>query len=1175
MSTFQEQNPFKGLHSYREKDKDSFYGRDREAKELFKLVKLNMLTVVFGKSGIGKTSLIHAGLFPRLRESHFLPVPIRLDYTSLSQPLLFQVIQRIQEELADHKIREMEKGREAETDSFREGETLWEYFHRVEHVDRDGQQIIPVLLFDQFEEFFTTGKNHTGRETLVEELYYLIEDQVPYSLRERFIEDGEMYPYINTQVAVRVVLGLRENYLPQLNSLKQQIPSIDRVLFRVLHLNGRQAREVISMPGGFEDKRTQEDILRQFGPEDMDPAKKIPEEELEKMEVEPSLLSLLCYQMFEKGITSLSGQDKDMIFLTFYEEVLEKLPRSEEVAEFIENRLLTEDGFRTPTYLDRGHRLREAVEEAINRRILRKFHIGEKEHVEIIHDALVPVIKERRDRRLEEKKRLELQKEFQQKQIIFRITAIAGIVAIFLAVFAFIQKTRADRQRVEALCNRLATESTLVLPANNIKAIRIAEAAYKMRISLPLPYAQRALCEAAYSTFEHPFYVANLKHKSRVISAVFSPDGTKILTVSSDHTAKLWDSKGILLVDLNKHTDDVNSAAFSPNGTKIITASDDHTAKLWNLSGKLLANLDMHTDDVFHAVFSPDGTKILTASKDHTAKLWDSDGKLLADLNKHTARLGGAIFSPDGSKILTLSWDNTAKLWNLHGNLLADLNRHDDYVSSAVFSPDGSKIATASWDNTAKLWDLNGRLLADLKHTNYVWKAAFSPDGTKIVTASSDRTAKLWDLKGKLLADLKHSDKVWGAIFSLDGTKILTRSEDAVKLWDLGGNLLADLNQNEGEVGGAMFSPDGSKIFTWSGNTVKLWDLNGNLLSELKHTNYVSSAVSSLDGKTILTCSGNSAKLWNAEGNFLTDLKNFKNGFNNAAISPDGSKILDWSGNTARLWDLNGNLLAELNKHTAPILDTAFPPDGNRILTASWDSTAILWDLNGELLADMKHTSQVNSAVFSTDGSKILTVSRDNRVILWDLKGHILADLSKNMEIVDRAILSPDGGKILTWSGPSAKLRDLDGNLLASLDQHTDDITSAAFSPDGKRIITTSKDHTAKLWNVRGKLLVDFRKHTDEVLKAVFSGDGGRILTASEDGTAKLWDLEGNLLADLNRHGDDVLDAAFSSDGSRMITVSKDGTVKSWYTPEAIIQWLKTAPIPKLHEKEKEELGID
>jgi WD40 repeat protein len=71
-----------------------------------------------------------------------------------------------------------------------------------------------------------------------------------------------------------------------------------------------------------------------------------------------------------------------------------------------------------------------------------------------------------------------------------------------------------------------------------------------------------------------------------------------------------------------------------------------------------------------------------------------------------------------------------------------------------------------------------------------------------------------------------------------------------------------------------------------------------------------------------------------------------------------------------------------------------------------------------------------------------------------------------------------------------------------------------------------------------------------------------------------LWDLEGNLLADFNKHKGSVNSAEFSPDGTRILTASEDGTAKIWYTPEAIYEWLKTAPIPPLTDKEKKELGI-
>ncbi len=98
------------------------------------------------------------------------------------------------------------------------------------------------------------------------------------------------------------------------------------------------------------------------------------------------------------------------------------------------------------------------------------------------------------------------------------------------------------------------------------------------------------------------------------------------------------------------HTDKVWHAASSPDGSRIVTASLDHTARLWDSEGKHLAVLVGHTAEVRHAAFSPDGSCIVTTSDDGTARLWDSEGKQLAVLVPG----GGlfAAFSPDGSRIL-------------------------------------------------------------------------------------------------------------------------------------------------------------------------------------------------------------------------------------------------------------------------------------------------------------------------------------------------------------------------------------------------------------------------------------------------------------------------------------------------------------------------------------------
>ena len=140
---------------------------------------------------------------------------------------------------------------------------------------------------------------------------------------------------------------------------------------------------------------------------------------------------------------------------------------------------------------------------------------------------------------------------------------------------------------------------------------------------LPVAFRSRVLEDdlSRYASANKcPFRLALSGHTGDVSSAAFSPDGSRVVTATLDHTARLWDAKtGAPLATLSGHTDWVHSAAFSPDGSRVVTASADTTARLWDAkTGAPLATLSGHVNGVTSAVFSPDGSRVITASTDET-----------------------------------------------------------------------------------------------------------------------------------------------------------------------------------------------------------------------------------------------------------------------------------------------------------------------------------------------------------------------------------------------------------------------------------------------------------------------------------------------------------------------------------------------------------------------------
>lgn len=690
-------------------------------------------------------------------------------------------------------------------------------------------------------------------------------------------------------------------------------------------------------------------------------------------------------------------------------------------------------------------------------------------------------------------------------------------------------------------------------------------------------------------------------HALGVNSAQFSSDGKRMVTASSDGTARVWDvATGQTLAELRGHgvtltveasspevLDDVNIARFSPDGQRIVTASNDRTARIWDAAtGAELAVLRGQTDSVAQAEFSADGTRVVTRDESQSVRVWDaSSGTQIALIEAKDSvgrqALMTAHFSPDGKNILTAGPDRVAQIWDAAtGKALVEMRGHEGFVNSARYSPDGTRVVTASQDSTARVWDaVTGQLLATLAgHSGRVLDARFSLDGERIVTVGEDETARLWLAQdGRNIGRfVGHTGPLHTAEFSPDGQWLLTSSEQdgTARVWDvLSGNPIAILRGHTPFVLDAVFAPDGKSVLTaGSERTARLWTIappEG--ISIFYGRRKPLEGVLSPDGRYLLLNDISSvARIWDlGQQRFLVTTENIANGETDTTLFAPDSKsfITATTDRTALIVETaSGKVLQTLRGHAAQIARVGFAPNGKLVFASAIDNTVRIWDTaTGAPVAQLRgHVAKgtINAAEFSPDGERFLTASNDGTTRVWDARsGKELLVLSGETSRPLHARFSPDGKSIVT-GGEDGIVRVWDavnGTERFRLEGHEGGITEVRFSPEGQRIVSVGRDLAPRLWDAtNGKLIGRLSGHEDFINAIAFSSDGKWIVSASSDETAHIWDgVSGKLLWVLHGHTGYVSAASFSPDDQMIVTSGQDLTVR--LSPAQIETWLASA----------------
>jgi hypothetical protein len=453
-------NPWPGLASYDEESSPWFHGREEETAQLLRLVEREPLSVLYGRSGLGKTSLIRAGLFPRLRQADYLPVRLHLIFDDDAPSLLQQIGAAIADECMRHHI---------EAPSYDGSVSLWGYFFRQggEFWTSDDRLIIPLLVFDQFEEVFTLGRENPVRrercDALLAEIGDLVENRRPNSVRQRIEADTAFAETFDQhRQAPKILLSFREDYLADFDILYEYLRARTSNRLRLLPMTGDNAlAAILTASPAHIDQEAGEKIIRFIDPRP---------EPVEQLVVEPALLSLVCNKLNERR--HKCGEEKiradwlaeegrtSAIIEEFYETALAGC--GSEIREFIEDHLVTASGHRDSVALDNALAVSGINDATLrllaDRRLLRREERSGQVRIELIHDILAPVVHADRDlRRLKHSRRT-----YRRRQYL--------IAAIVLGLLGLTSVLGWQSWRVSAANNKLTTINNQL--ENIIKAVK-------------------------------------------------------------------------------------------------------------------------------------------------------------------------------------------------------------------------------------------------------------------------------------------------------------------------------------------------------------------------------------------------------------------------------------------------------------------------------------------------------------------------------------------------------------------------------------------------------------------------------------------------------------------------------------------------------------------------------
>jgi WD40 repeat protein len=719
----------------------------------------------------------------------------------------------------------------------------------------------------------------------------------------------------------------------------------------------------------------------------------------------------------------------------------------------------------------------------------RRFH-----RYEIFHDVLAPAINHVIAARDEQRRTRRIQRFAALALALLLVTLAVVIVFAVLWRNSVNEKQIAVNEKQIAQSRELATDAEANTTQDPELAALLALQALRLHYT---SQAEDALRGALPSLQE----VRTFQTSTIVNEAAFDPvDMNKVASVDRSGVAWIWDVRtGRRLVKMSlggfRVTGGALALAFNPAGTEVAVGYARGQVGIFDAhNGRRLRTASLTGSPTVNGVAFLGGTGRLATATQNGVGLWvpEKQSNCCHFLSHQEAFTVAA--APHNPAEFAVTTSSGVVIWNTSSGKPRHqrLPQEPWFANDAEFSPNGRQVVTAGNDGTVRVYDLRRHATVMTLTAGDVdaKEAAFSPNGSQIVAGYSNGIARVWDTSTRLqLTQLAGSAApIDAARYSANGSEAVTASYDGtIRVWRARPReLQAEFasTSSSGQPNAVIkdaYLPDGRIITLNASGSVGVFTANGTQQAVI-HPRGSSAVYAAWDRAGTELATGDadgSVDLWRAAGSNFTQVRLrspvlVPGGIRLIAMSPDGSLITIVPNDDLYAIQVRsaytGQLLRTL-RAGASLSALAFSPVGSQLVASDYEGHVEVWSkATGSPQVLGKPGPGIGDLEFDKRGSEFVTASANGTVTVWAARGDLPRRPITACPSIATAALSPDGGEIVVGcaDGTARVFDAATGRQLTVLPATTTGIVTAGFSPDSKWIVTAIAARGAggvQVWN--------------------------------------------------------------------------------------------------------------